>query len=235
MLPPINSFNTCYSIYNSQDNSLSAHCHHKSCFSSFTSNYNNGPWVFNKDTYMEVYYSVEQLEIENTSKWWIKCLNELGLKITETIKTRKDYKSLPPSFHIKNDQNFYVWKIDFKDYVNKAHVKIALYLLREFFGYGDSSHVYNSMLLQKKYPKELTKFNAFIFYTYANGGNRDHQLFSPGMLKHLFTNRRLKEILKNFQDSDNVNNNMMKMINIKPSYFEVNSDLKEYKKLIKIK
>lgn len=243
------SYNTNYSVFNSIDKSLiKTNNGNNSCYALWMHNNELGKFV--KDRYIEVYYDYEALKNEELNNWWIKCLNEIGLKVTCKIKERKDYKVLPE--RVKADK-FYVWKFNYNDYKSKSHLKVGLYLIREFFGYANPEKLLEAKKIYDKNKKVLNKFNSFLFNCFKIGSTTDHVIFNSGIIYRFLTNKEFNNIISNIKNDDmtyyNLKNSLAYLTDVNnvaghsPRYIplknavnqklNINCSLKEYKLKLK--
>lgn len=189
---------TNYRIINKADNSVLFINTNIGCFSEFTTNYVNklDTSEFIEGRKMEVFLPVKMAQIrEEIIKFWVDGLTKIGFPITLGIVELKGPVELEYSKHTKEGKN-YLFTLDYDDYTSKAHIKMALHLLR--YCYEKTMPIIATATYQylKKYPEHCF-WEAFQYICGTNNESiQGHHNFCPGAVKNIQPTSYLQEQFK---------------------------------------
>lgn len=165
------SYCTRYSIFNKTTKQEVFKNSNTSCFAQFTSSSTIIGCEFLPDRYMEIYvqknndcaYIPSNIEeLQDLIEWWVDELNKADIPVD--FEVRKMSRIIDETDNLNNLplDNYYIFTLDFAKYLNKAHVKIACYLLRHIWEYKQWKIIEASKEYQKNNPK-ASGFEIFQF------------------------------------------------------------------------
>lgn len=126
------AYNTNYRGINTASGKVLFCNTNSACFAQFTTNYPSLESIFSSGRTMEVFAQVSTIQVSvDVVDRWINDLNTLGFPIDLEIIKIKDIENYPK--RLKKNLDHYRFSLDFSKYSSKAHVKLALYLIRYIY------------------------------------------------------------------------------------------------------
>lgn len=178
-----------------------------SCFSEFNSSA-NPTLEYKKGNKMEIFYPLETMgDRSEINAWWLAQLLKWGMKFQYEVRNidfvldDQYSKSMHSYSNVKTAYG--VWTLEYDDFNSKAHIKLALHLMR----YVYEENMFVILLHMKKVMEENPNEEAWSMFQYASSTCKEqtgggHLMFYAGSALNLKPDQTLFDIIERYKTAE---------------------------------